>query len=195
MKNYQYILILSAFFQSCGNIERVDNQQIRDEIKNRQVKQISSQQFTNITQVWGKDFAKGIIDEMNQKLNSKNANIAELCQFKGLTKTDSVQKAYRLGLRILSRKDLTSKDLKQKEFEVLDAFAYNAENKIEPTENVQKLNDSLMYYAVQLPYNSAICKACIANDPTNLAVLGIIIPKKVIIRKITVKELKKIGVK
>ncbi len=193
MKNILIVLVCSILFQNCGPIDRVDNPAIRNEIKNRQVKQINSQQFTNISQIWGKDFSKGIIVELTKKLNEKNANITEICQLKGLIKTDSVQKAYRLGLKLLTRNDLTNKTLSQKEFEVLDAFAYNSEKKIAPTQNVQKLNDSLMYYAIQLPYNSIICKACLKNDPTNLAVLGIIIPKKVIIKKITVKELKAIG--
>ncbi len=186
------LLVLSASLLGCFNVERVDSPAIREEIKSRTVKQITSQQFTAITQLWGKDFASSIQKEMERYLAATKVNPAEICGIRGLYKTDSVKKIYRLQVKLLTRKDLSNKALSPKEIQVLDAFAYNAENKLPPSENVQKLNDSLMLFSLQLPYNSAICKACLQGDPTNLAVLNVIIPKKTIVRNITVKELKKI---
>ncbi len=73
--------------------------------------------------------------------------------------------------------------LSSKEREVLDAYLYNAEQKLPQISNIQKINDTLYVYNAAVPTQNVICQTCFGDHKTPLAVWRLVFPKREIVRR------------
>jgi hypothetical protein len=86
---------------------------------------------------------------------------AAYCQVGRLSKADSLSQRYAASLKRSSLRDLSpSSPLTAKERQVLDAYLYNAENKLEQRPNVQRLGDQALLYTSPILLQETVCLRC-----------------------------------
>lgn len=142
MKIKLLLLLFGAYsFVSCD--ERADTRGYKEELKNRQIKRVTSEQVTALADIWGKNLSK-ILNN-----NPQNANVA-----------DSLAKHYAAEIRFLSPKNFVDNKLNVVERQVLEAYQYNAISNITQTDNVQKLDDggTKMLFTSPVFWSEALAK-------------------------------------
>jgi hypothetical protein len=140
---------------------------------------------------WGSGMSKALTTVLEKEANSASkTRIEELCQLRNIKLIDSLSDAYRVRIRLLGMPDVNNKLLFVKEKEVLDAYIYNAENKLPMESNTQKIGDSLFVYTYPITNSKVISKLCFADETYNFALWSIVFRKADVIRKTNVKDLK-----
>lgn len=117
----KYLTVLVALLL-VGCNERIDTKAYKEELKTRQIKRVTSEQVTALSDIWGKN----LVRILNQRM--AEASVA-----------DSLSKRYAATITLLSPKQLRNRALDPTQRQVLEAYQYNAENGIAQTDNVQKL--------------------------------------------------------
>jgi hypothetical protein len=176
------IFLIGLMVFSCGHVDRVDNAKIRAEIKYRQVKQIPSAKFNQIAQVWGEGISKAFLKTLD---DNKYTNINQLATDK---KVDSLTRYYDLKWSVNTG---TTQPKNQKLMRLHEAYVYNAEQQLPPSDNVQQIQNDSIVYTVQLPYSHSFTQNVAKADPNKLAYFELIFNKKAISRLVSPKELKK----
>lgn len=176
---------------SCQTDRRVEGaKEAVEKMKSLQIKRVTSQQVATIVDDWGARIVKQSQEALGSAL-AKNADSESLCRLKKIAKIDSLQKLYVVEIKLLGAKDVQSTALSAKEREVLDAYLYNAENKLPQSTNIQKISDSLLIYNAAIAPDHVICQKCFGNDATKLAVWQVKFRKNEVIRKVNAKSLLK----
>jgi len=192
-KSVALLIWLGFVAWSCNLDNRIQNNKaLADEIRGTQIKRVTATQTVTIVDDWGKRIVKQAQRELDQALAKRPQAASSLCLLKGLPVVDSLARFYGVQISLLGAKDLKSPQLTAKEQEVLDAYLYNAENKLPQISNIQKLGDSVLIYNAPVAVQSAICKSCFANDPTQLAVWRVKFLKNEVIKKVDAKSLLKL---
>ena len=195
-KPFRFLLAISSVFlavTSCIPDDRIQQTPaLREQIRGLKVKRVTPNQAIMIADDWGKRIVKQAQQELTQALAKNSADGLALCQLKGLPKIDSLVDLYGVKISLLGAKDVKNAALNPKEQEVLDAYLYNAENKLPQLPNIQKLGDSVLIYNAPVATNEPICARCFGNDPTKLAVWRVKFLKHNIIQKVDEKSLLKL---
>lgn len=182
-------LVLSLFIVACNPENRIQQTPaLRQEIADKKVKRITSAQINETVDSWGKQIAAVAQQELASTLTQTPASAAKLCQLDGLLKTQALAKRYGLDINLLGAADVQNPKLLQKEREVLDAYLYNAENKLPQQANIQKINDTLYVYNTAVPTDNPICKTCFGNQKQPLAVWRLVFHKREVIRRLNQKK-------
>ncbi len=192
--NYRILLFLlfSISFSSCNLDNGVkQTRALAEEIKNSKIKRVTNEQIVTIVDDWGQRITKQIEAKLSASLAKNPSQATELCLLKNLPLADSLSKKYDVTISLLTAKDFKNDDLSSKEKEVLDAYLYNAENKLPQISNIQKIGDSVLVYNVPVPTSSLICERCIDKKLTPLAVWSVRFMKREVIRKVDGKSLLK----
>lgn len=162
-----------------------------EKMKSMQIKRVTTQQVVTIVDDWGERIVKQAQIQLEKSMGQANADFSQICQLQTMPKIDSLEKLYTVQIRLLGAKDIKNPSLSSKEQEVLDAYLYNAENKISQISNIQKLGDSVLIYNSPISPQSSICHKCFAEDATHLGVWSVKFKKSEVIRKVNAKSLEK----
>ena len=187
------VLFIFGVSASCNPDDRIQQTPaLAEQIRGLKVKRVTPNQAVMIADDWGKRITKQAQQELTRALNGKSADVLALCQLKNLPKIDSLADLYGVKISLLGAKDVKNAALNPKEREVLDAYLYNAENKLPQIANIQKLGDSVLIYNTPVATNELICTRCFGQDPTKLAVWRVKFLKHNIVQKVDEKSLLKL---
>ena len=156
-----------------------------------QMKRGNEPQVVTIVDDWGNRIVRQAQAQLENALSKPKADFLQLCQLNEIAQIDSLEKLYAVEISLLGTKDIKNPYLSTKEQEVLDAYLYNAENKISQIPNIQKLGDSVFVYNAPIASENVICQQCFADDATKLAVWRVRFKKSEVIRKVNTKSLEK----
>jgi hypothetical protein len=182
--------ILSAFFfsillVSC-NPERVKyTSELKQEMADKKIKRITNVDLVETVDKFGERISIVIQKELATQLQKTTdpTERTKLCQLQNLPRTKAIAERYGVAIQLLSGADVSAKSLNPKEREVLDAYLYNAENKLPQISNIQKINDTLYVYNAAIPTENVICQTCFGNQKTPLAVWRLAFSKREIVRR------------
>ena len=178
---------ISAFILlSCGP-ERVKyTPELKQQMSDMKIKRITNADMVETVNGLGERISATVQKELTDTLRHHNVSFTEttrLCQLQNLPRTQAIEKKYGVTIQLLSAVDVKNQRLAPKEREVLDAYLYNAEQKLPQISNIQKIADTLFVYNVAVPTDSLICQSCFGSQKTPLAVWRIAFPKREIIRR------------
>ena len=186
----QLLLIASALFLSllllACNPERVKyTSELKQEMADKKIKRITNADLVETVDVFGERITAVIQKELTAQLQKTTspAERARLCQLQNLPRTQAIADRYAIDIQLLSGSDVPNKALSQKEREVLDAYLYNAEQKLPQISNIQKINDTLYVYNAAVPTEDVICQTCFGTQKTPLAVWRLAFSKREIVRR------------
>lgn len=113
---------------------------------------------------------------------------ATSCNWQENALVQSIEKEYGVKIRLLGMADAladaqANKNLYAKEIEVLEAYAYNVENKLSVSSNLQKMGDSLLIYTVPVDAKTNLGKSCFGNETQDFAIWSLVFPSKEVIRR------------
>ena len=186
------LLMIGLFFAACNAERRVEgSKEAVEKMKSMQIKRVTSPQVVTIVDDWGDRIVKQAQKAWNAEGNNPKAEFGALCQLAGIAEIDSLEKLYGVQISLLGAKDAKSPQLSAKEKEVLDAYLYNAENKLTQITNIQKLGDSVFIYNAPIAAENLICQKCFADDATKLGLWRVKFLKNEVIRKVDGKSLVK----
>lgn len=191
MKPYSLLcsFALSLIFLAC-NPDRVQyTEGLKQEMADKKIKRVTIPQLNDAVDEWGEQIAKVAQSELTEKLKA-GGNASALCRLEGLPKTKALSKKYAIDVQLLGAADVNNPKLSQKEREILDAYLYNAEKKLEQISNIQRVADTLYVYNSPVPVDNPICKTCFGDQPQPLAVWRLAFHKREIIRRINIKKKK-----
>jgi hypothetical protein len=194
MTRYAYIPLFALLtLLGCNTEERVGNtRELAQEMKAMQIKRVTDAQLVSTVDEWGKQMASVARKALEKELAENPAQAGTLCQNPAsLPLIAALDKEYGVTIQLMGPEDVTNTVLSAKERELLDAYLYNAENNLPQSDNVQKLNDTLLVYNAPLPADSQISTACFKNQKVSFAVWRILFDKKMVIRKLDAKKLNK----
>jgi hypothetical protein len=187
-----YLVPVCLLLGSCNMDRRVEgSKEAVEKMKSMQIKRVTNPQVIEIVDDWGERIVKQAQLQLESVLSKPHADFSQLCQLKGTQKIDSLANLYAVQISLLGAKDVKNPTLSTKEQEVMDAYLYNAENKISQISNIQKLGDSLFIYTSPIPLTNLVCQKCFGEDATHLAVWRVRFRKSDIIRKVNAKSLEK----
>ena len=178
-------ILLSCLLLAC-NPERVKyTSELKQEMADKKIKRITNADLVETVDVFGERITAVIQKELTAQLQKKTspAERAKLCQLQDLPRTKAIADRYGINIQLLSGADVPNKALSQKEREVLDAYLYNAEQKLPQISNIQKINDTLYVYNAAVPTENVICQTCFGTQKTPLAVWRLAFSKREIVRR------------
>ena len=176
---------LSLSLLSC-NPERVRyTNELKQEMSDMKIKRITNADMIETVDNFGERITAVIQQELVAQLQKTTnpAERAKLCQLQNLPRTRAIADRYAIDIQLLSGADVPNKLLGAKEREVLDAYLYNAEQKLPQISNIQKISEILYVYNAAVPTQNVICQACFGNQKTPLAVWRLAFPKQEIVRR------------
>lgn len=179
--------LLSCLLLSC-NPERVKyTKELKQEMADKKIKRITNADLVETVDAFGERITAVIQKELTTQLQqtSDPAERAKLCQLQNLPRTSAIENRYAIDIRLLSGADVPDKALDPKEREVLDAYLYNAEQKLPQISNIQKVGDTLYVYNAAVPTDNIICQTCFGTQETPLAVWRLVFPKREIVRRMS----------
>jgi hypothetical protein len=178
-------ILLSCLLLAC-NPERVKyTSELKQEMADKRIKRITNADLVETVDVFGERITTVIQKELTTQLQKTTgpAERAKLCQLQNLPRTKAIADRYAIDIQLLSGADVPNKALSSKEREVLDAYLYNAEQKLPQISNIQKINDTLYVYNAAVPTESVICQTCFGTQKTPLAVWRLAFSKREIVRR------------
>lgn len=139
-----------------------------DEVnKANEVKKLSEAEITTHAMEWGEEISmeaqKSLMGTLQKAIQEKGPEGAvSFCNVEALAITKEVADKYKVTIRRVSEKNRNPKNIPNAtENELLDAYAYNSENKIENQANIQKIEDGqvlLFTKAITIP--NGLCLNC-----------------------------------
>lgn len=172
---------------SC-NPDRIQyNDRLKQEMSDKRVQRITSADLSQAVDSWGGQIVAIAEAEASAKLAS-GAAANQVCTLNDLPKTQAVAKRYGMTISLLGAADVQNPKMSKKEREVLDAYLYNAENKLAQSSNIQPIGDTLFLYNAPVPAGSALEKACLGQQKQPLAVWRLAFTKAEIIRHLKLKK-------
>lgn len=174
-----------SFLVSCGPDRVQYTNELKREMADSKIKRITDVDLIEtIDDLGGKISAtvqRELITDLQKTTNP--AERAKLCQLQNLPRTKAIAERYALDIRLLGPQDVQNKAFSQKEREILDAYQYNAKQKLAPISNIQKISDTLFVYNMALPADSPICEACFGKQEVPFAVWRLAFSKREVIRR------------
>lgn len=184
------LLVFHSFtflFLSCNPERLKQTDALKQEMADKKIKRVTNADLNERVDAWGKQIAELAQNELETKLKA-GISPDSVCELRQLPKTAALAKRYALEIDLLGPLDIQNSKLAPKEREVLDAYLYNAENKLPQQANIQRIADTLYVFNTAVPTESPICKACFGDQKQPLAVWRLAFTKREIIRRITVKK-------
>lgn len=178
-------LLSSLSLASCSNMERLDTSKVKGEMENFKIKRVTPVQINEQVERMGSKISEAITKDFEKEMKgAKQARIEELCQLKNIKLIDSLTSTYKLDIRLLGQPDIGSNvSLFAKEKEVLEAYAFDAQNKKPLSNNIQKIGDSLFVYTAPMPASNGVGKMCYSDD-SGFALWSIVLKKSEVIKLI-----------
>jgi hypothetical protein len=181
-----FLLFYIVSLLSCADrIKQTD--ELKQEMADKKIKRVTNAELNETVNAWGEQMVAVMQNELTAKLKA-GGSADSLCQLRQLPKTTALAKRYAVRVSLLGSQDVQNADLAPKEREVLDAYLYNAENKLPQQSNIQRIGDTLFVYNSAVSLENPICQACFGDQKQPLAVWRLAFPKRELIRRMTAKK-------
>jgi len=164
------LLTVIAFALNMGlfscNPKRIDTAELADEMKDRRVRKISQAKIVETAQKKGglavSAIDKAFRNKIEKELSGAQPDSAyKFCNISKFSATDSL--GYILTASII-RHGRTLRTVPEEEksftFQVLDAYHYNAENKLSSEDNVQNIGETVILFTRPIVLKEKICFKC-----------------------------------
>ncbi|MFD1142640.1 hypothetical protein ACFQ4C_16055 [Larkinella insperata] len=186
------LLLPVTFLYSCGLDQNQSSKELALEMNDRKIKRVTDAQLTATVDEWGKALVqtsrKALTAELAKKVGDQSR-----CTLEGIPAVEKLEKQYAVTIDLLSAKDTANPALNTKERELLLAYRYNALNKMEQTDNIQKVNDTLFVYNSPVATNDPICTTCTDDAALPFVIWRVVFEKREIIRRINPKKLQELA--
>lgn len=149
-----------------GSQRRINQDALREEMRNREPKKLSEAQITAEAYRQGNLIAEAAQASLLEKLSKhiKNGGVPaaiEYCQVQALPLTDSLSKQYGATIRRSSLNLRNPANAPQElEKQLLEAYQYNNENNLPLEDNVQRLGQEAFLYTKPILISSPLCLNC-----------------------------------
>ncbi|MCH7402626.1 DUF3365 domain-containing protein [Belliella kenyensis] len=167
MRNISYLLTILILSISCNSNERISREVFEDVNRSMEVKKLNESQILDAAMKWGEEISNAaqteLISTLQKAIEEQGvADAVSFCNIEALPILSKVSEKYHVQIRRAS-KDYRNPDDKPKDYEmnILDAYAYNAEEGIKNEPNIQKLENGevlLFTKAIQIP--NSLCLNC-----------------------------------
>ncbi len=152
----------------CGNgSERIVNrEEVKEAIESRKLIRVTEAEIIKSTYTVGKTIAtsahQGLAEKLRRILSkSDTVSAATLCNLKDIEALDSLLSVYKAAIkRISPLKANTQTRYTEVEFELLDAYLYQTENKAALSSNVQLLKNNNILYTSPIFLDDKVCLQC-----------------------------------
>jgi hypothetical protein len=181
------LLFLLFLLASCNPDRIRQTDELKQEMADKKIKRVTNAELNETVNAWGEQMIGVMQNELTAKLQA-GGSADSLCQLRQLPKTTALAKRYDVGVNLLGPQDVKNPRLAAKEREILDAYLYNAENKLPQQSNIQRIGDSLFVYNVVVPTENIICKTCFGNQSQPLGVWRLVFRKREVVRRMSVKK-------
>lgn len=186
-----YVATLSLFICvtlfSCDPERLQYTRALKSEMSEKKPKRVTNAQLNEAVNSWGEQIVAVAEAELTAKLK-QGGDQTGLCRLENLPKTTALAERYGLTIGLLGAADVSNPRLAAKEREVLDAYLYNAENKITQQPNIQKIADTLFVYNAAVPTTNTICQTCFGTQKTPLAVWRLAFTKRELVKRLNLKK-------
>lgn len=170
-----FVLLAGFMTTACGNVERLDTSQVKEMVKNDKIRKVSEADITTKVNELGATLADSLTNELAKTEN---------CNWETNALLNQLKKEYGLEIRLLGMPDTQNKTLLPKEAEILQAYAYNAENKLSIGSNVQKIDDARILYTTSIKKESGIAEKCFSDNTYYFAIWSIVFSKSEVIKRL-----------
>lgn len=183
-----WLFVVAVITLLACNPDRIQyTDRLKQEMSDKRVQRITKADLSQAVDSWGAQIVAIAEKEAEAKLTG-GATANQVCSLDDLPKTQAVAKRYSMRISLLGVADVQNPKLSQKERDVLDAYLYNAENKLDQSSNIQPVGDTLFVYNAAVPAGSALEKACLGQQKQPLAVWRLAFTKAEIIRHLQSKK-------
>ncbi len=171
MKNWIYIFLVSLVYQGCGPQERVSKDVFDAVNKNMEVKKLSEAVIIQEAMIWGDSISieaqKQLMDNLQKAIEDKGVSGAiGFCNVEALPVLKTVSEKHGVVIRRVSNLFRNPADQPDsEEAKILDAYEYNAENRLKNDPNIQKIEGGEVYlYTKAIIIPGGFCLSC-HGDP------------------------------
>lgn len=155
-------------FASCGNLreQSVDTKAVAKELENRKIKHVTPAQINDAVNKWGASVnqaaQQNLVAVLEKALVGNDLKAAAAyCDVRKLDKASLLAQSYKGILKRSSRLDVSNAaEFSKEERQVMDAYQYNAENKLPQTPNVQRIGDKYLLYSSPILIDNTLCLRC-----------------------------------
>ncbi|MEX2565618.1 MAG: DUF3365 domain-containing protein [Cyclobacteriaceae bacterium] len=169
MKNFSFysILLLLNILLSCEGNKRVDKSIVEEVTKANEVKKVSEAEIATFAMEWGDEISiaaqEALMGALGKAIEERGIEGAiGFCNEEALPITREVAEKYKVDVRRVSLKNRNPGNYpNENEKQILEAYAYNDENKQENRPNIQKIDEgeTLLYTkAIKIP--GGLCLNC-----------------------------------
>jgi hypothetical protein len=182
--SFLYVLLIIVL-AACGTDRVQYTSELKQEMADSKIKRITDVDLNETIDDIGGRASKAIQQDLAAALEKTTdpAERAKLCQLQNLPRAKAIAAQYAVDIRLVGADDIQNKSLSQKEREILEAYLYNAKQKLAPISNIQKVNDTLFVYNVALPADSPVCEACFGKQDVPFAVWRLAFSKREVVRR------------
>ncbi|GAL87186.1 hypothetical protein MYP_4416 [Sporocytophaga myxococcoides] len=151
IKLFAISALFIGIFSAC-NENSVDTKGISDELQNRKIVRVTESEIFDLANKTGEEAVKKIIESSKRRSEAlakekKTEEAVLACNYSSIHNLDSLANA--IDVFKINRIDTNFKSkiiLSEIEAQLLDAYKYNKENKLEMKPNLQAINDTLFVY-------------------------------------------------
>lgn len=161
--------ICLLFLGSCnesGSSRGIDSKEVAREIKNREVRHIPQAQIVESAMQKGQKIADTVQQALAGKLTSLLQargieEAARYCNLQSLELAGQLEKQHLAMIKRIRLKGSKAGDtLTELETQLLDAYRYNAENKLPLDNNVQKSGQEYLLFTAPITLREEVCLKC-----------------------------------
>jgi hypothetical protein len=184
------VLLAALVFSSCNTDNRIkQTSALKQEMNAAEIRRVTNPQLIATVDEWGKELVAAARKALEKELAQNPQRAGELClDLQKVPSIAAMDREYGVKIQLLGPGDVKNQTLAPKERELLDAYLYNAENNLPQSDNVQKLNDTLLLYNAPVSVESTICTTCFKDQQVAFAIWRVLFDKKVVIQKLDMKK-------
>lgn len=170
MSDRRFLLLFSLIFislaWSCTSDKRVDNDAVREELRNREIKKVTEAEIVSKVHEIGNSIALSTKKTLGKNL--KNAlqnggveNAISFCNTAAMPIVDSLSKSLGAEIRRVSLKARNPNDLPNDlEKKLLEAYEYQLKDSLSLTANVQPVDDDQYLFTKPILIDNELCLKC-----------------------------------
>ncbi len=168
---FSTLLILQI---SCSPKPIGDQEAIKEEIENREIKRVTKAEILGAASKAGDQIAKvaqsSLASVLVEKIQSEGVSAAiQHCNVMAFPLVDSVATIYDAEIRRVSTRMRNTEDKPDEiESEILDAYEYASENNLPMEPNVQEISDRVILYTKPILLSNPVCLNCHGNIGTDI---------------------------
>lgn len=163
-----WITLLVVLLAACdsGSQRSLKREALEEEMRNRQPKKLSEAQITAEAFRQGRQIAdsaqQALLGRLQQAIHQGNITDAlQYCNIQALPLTDSLSQHYNATIRRSSLKARNQVNKSsQLEEQLLEAYEYNAQERLPLEDNVQRIDHQYLLYTKPIVIGSELCLNC-----------------------------------